>query len=141
MIREIRDKKITRKDIYAKYFSLCDTGECITEDFAKDIQEAKEIFSNKSKVNVLIRGNVFTPSGELKYFTFVDEVYSVDKTGLEKALIAIDKFNAFMNPICTDSNTTTVILEDKQNVFFSEVEQEFVSKKIVANARVIIVVE
>ena len=46
-----------------------------------------------------------------------------------------------MNPICTDSNTTTVILEDKQNVFFSEVEQEFVSKKIVANARVIIVVE
>ena len=130
MIREIRDKKITRKDIYAKYFSLCDTGECITEDFAKDIQEAKEIFSNKSKVNVLIRGNVFTPNGELKYFTFVDEVYSVDKTGLEKALIAIDKFNAFMNPICTDTNTTTVILEDKQNVFFSEVEQEFVSKKI-----------
>lgn len=141
MIREIRDKKITRKDIYAKYFSLCDTGDCITEDFARDIQEAKEIFSNKNKVNILIRGNVFTPSGDLKYFTFVDEIYSVDKNGLEKALIAIDKFNAFMNPISSDENATTTILEDTQLIFFSEVEQEFVSKKIVANAKIIIVVE
>lgn len=141
MIREIRDKKITRKDIYAKYFSLCDTGDCITEDFARDIQEAKEIFSNKNKVNVLIRGNVFAPNGDLKYFTFVDEIYSVDKNGLEKALIAIDKFNAFMNPISSDENATTTILEDTQLIFFSEVEQEFVSKRIVANAKIIIVVE
>lgn len=87
MIREIRDSKITRKEVYAKYFSLLEDQESrnMTETFAKDIIKAKEIFDGKKVMNLLIKGSVFTPNGSMKYFTFVDEMYNIDRRGLENA--------------------------------------------------------
>ena len=145
MIREIRDRKITRDDVYAKYFSLCDVKDRnITEDFAKDIQEAEEIFKGKTKINIFIRGKVFTQSvGQsegMRYFTFVDEEYSINKENLEKVLMTIDKFSVFMNAITLEESTLVVTGEEK-DVFFSKIENEFVSRKIVASASIMINVE
>lgn len=141
MIRELRDRKITREDVYAKYFSLCDLKDRnITEDFAEDIQEAEELFKGKTKMCVFIRGNVFTQSAGMRYFTFVDEEYSVSKEDLEKALMAIDKFSVFMNAI-TPETPTVVITGEEKDIFFSKIENEFVSRKIVASASIMINVE
>lgn len=145
MIREIRDRKITRDDVYAKYFSLCDLKDRnITEDFAEDIQEAEEIFKGRTKINIFIRGKVFTQSvGQsegMRYFTFVDEEYSIDKENLEKVLMTIDKFSVFMNAI-TPEEPTVVVTGEGKDIFFSKIENEFVSRKIVASASIMINVE
>ena len=144
MIREIRDRKITRDDVYAKYFSLCDVKDRnITEDFAKDIQEAEEIFKGKTKINIFIRGKVFTQSvGQsegMRYFTFVDEEYSIDKENLEKVLMTIDRFSVFMNAITPEE--AIIVTGEGKDIFFSKIENEFVSRKIVASASIMINVE
>lgn len=141
MIREIRDSKITRKEVYAKYFSLLEDQESrnMTETFAKDIIKAKEIFDGKKVMNLLIKGSVFTPNGSMKYFTFVDEMYNIDRRGLENALTAIDKFGIFMDAILPEK--VVEIAGQDNTIFFSEPEQEFVARKIVANALIIINIE
>lgn len=150
MIREIRDRKITRDDVYAKYFSLCDVKDRnITEDFAKDIQEAEEIFKGKTKINIFIRGKVFTQSvGQsegMRYFTFVDEEYSIDKENLEKVLMTIDRFSIFMNAITPEEaiivTEPIIVTGEGKDIFFSKIENEFVSRKIVASASIMINVE
>ena len=141
MIRELRDRKITREDVYAKYFSLCNaTDISVSENFAKSIREAKELFEGKTKILVFIRGSVFTQSAGMRYFTFVDEEYSISKEDLEKALMAIDKFSVFMNAI-TPETPTVVVTGEEKDIFFSKIENEFVSRKIVASASIMINVE
>lgn len=141
MIREIRDREITKEDVYAKYFTLCNaTDISVSENFAKSIQEAEELFKGKTKILIFIRGTVFTQNGRMRYFTFVDEEYSINKENLEKVLMTIDKFSVFMNAI-TPEESTLVVTGEEKDVFFSKIENEFVSRKIVASANIMINVE
>ena len=141
MIREIRDREITKEDVYAKYFTLCNaTDISVSENFAKSIREAKELFEGKTKILIFIRGSVFTQNGRMRYFTFVDEEYSINKENLEKVLMTIDKFSVFMNAITLEESTLVATGEEK-DVFFSKIENEFVSRKIVASANIMINVE
>lgn len=141
MIREIRDSKITRKEIYAKYFSVLEDQDSrnMSAEFAKDIEVAEEIFDGKKKLNLLIKGNVFTIGGGMRYFTFIDEEFDIDKCGLEKALLTIDTFRRFMDSVVPEK--VVEVADERDNVFFSKVEQEFVARQIVANAKIIINVE
>lgn len=131
MIREIREEKIGRDEVYAKYFSVSDSTDNITEDFYKKVEKAKRLFGNSKKMVVLIRGQLFTQDGNLKYCTFLDKEYNIDKFGLEDALRDMDLFNGFM------SNENPA----NKRLYFSEPEQQYISQRIVANAKIIIDVE
>lgn len=132
MIREIRDDKITRDDVYARYFDLTGTDSvAMTEEFREKINRARELFGNKQKINVLIRGAIFGIDRNLTYYTFVDETFSTDKFGLEEALSKIDNFGVFA--FSKD--------ETENNMFFSVPEQSYVSNKIVASAQISITLE
>lgn len=131
MIREIREEKIGREEVYAKYFSLTDSPDSMTEDFYKTIEKAKRLFGNSKKMVVLIRGQIFTQDGNLNYCTFLDKEYNVDKLGLEDAIRDIDLFSCFMN----NENP------ENRRLYFSVPEQQYIAQRIVANAKIIINVE
>lgn len=132
MIRELRNDKITREDIYAKYFDLCDENTVgITEEFSKKINRAREIFGGKKQINIVIRGSIFGVGKEISHFTFVDEVYPIDRDGLQATLEVLDGFGKFIFDKTDISN----------DLFFSNPEQSYVSKKVIANAEVSIYVE
>lgn len=150
-LREKRDEVITREDIFAKYFSLLEDNDSrsITEEFANKIEKAKKIFEGIKKLRIFVRGEVFTINGGTKYFTFIDEEFDVNKSGLEDALKALDNFNLFMNSITIDytqglsslMRATVDSANDKNSIFFSNIERKYVSRQIVASAELIINVE
>ena len=132
MIREIREEKIRRNEVYAKYFSLVEHPDCkMDAKFYEEVERAKRLFGNSKKMVVLIRGQIFTQDGNLNYCTFLDNEYDVNKFGLEDALRDIDLFNAFM------SNENP----ENKRAYFSVPEQQYISQRIVASAKLIINVE
>lgn len=124
MLKEPRNKIITREDIYARYFSLLENIEerSITEDFAKKINEVKIQFKDKKEIEIMIRGTILFNQEDKKLFTFLNKTYNITKEGLEECLIDLDKFFAFT--------------KDKDVIYFSEIENEFVNQSRVLNAHI-----
>ena len=130
MIRDKIERKITRNDVYAKYFSLCDTNDGISEEFNKQINQANLTFQGRHKIRILIRGSVFETKENRSYFTFLDKEFNIDRESFEEALVTLDNFSTFLEGKI-----------ENDGLFFSEPEQRFVSRKVVADAEIYIDVE
>ena len=126
MLKEPRNKIITREEVYAKYFSLLEDFEKrnITEDFAKKINEVKEIFNEKKELELMIRGAISFNKDDKKLFTFLNKTYNITKEGLVECLVDLDKFSDF-----TQRNNA---------IYFSQIENEFVNQSRVLNAHIFI---
>ena len=125
MIKEPRNRELTREDVYTEYLSRAITDkQGMTEDAYRKMEEVKEFFQNKTKLEVMIKGTVYFDKDFKKLFTFMDKTYDITSgtNGLEDCLTDLDYFNIFMKGEVIN--------------YFSEIENEYINYTRVLNAHI-----
>lgn len=127
MIKEQRNRELTREDVFAEYFSRkAEKNTNITEDFANHIKEVEGFFAEKKELEVLIKGNIYFDRDFKKMFTFLNKTYNIEGKdnweGLEECLRDLDTFKVFM--------------DGEKNNYFSSIENEYVNYTRVLNAKI-----
>jgi hypothetical protein len=127
MLKEPRNRELTREDVYAEYYSRLanQEGRSVDDTFAKKMSEVNEYFKGKTQLELMIRGTVYFDKDYKKLFTFLNKTYNIERGNgdeLVNCLRDLDRFKEFMNG---------------ENInFFSEIENEYVNYTRVLNARI-----
>ena len=120
MIKEPRNRDLTREDVYAEYFSRLADQEhrCVDSVFYDRMKEVNGIFKGKTQLELMIKGTY------KKLFTFINKTYNIGTgtEGLEQCLRDLDFFQVFMSG-------------DPIN-YFSEIENEYINYTRVLNAHI-----
>lgn len=126
MIKEPRNRELTREDVYAEYFSRLADQEhrCVDSVFYDKMKEVNGIFKGKTQLELMIKGTVYFDKDYKKLFTFINKTYNIGTgtEGLEQCLRDLDFFKVFMNG-------------DPIN-YFSEIENEYINYTRVLNAHI-----
>lgn len=125
MIKEPRNRELTREDIYTEYLSRAVTDkQGMTEDTYKKMEEVKEFFQGKTKLELMIKGTVYFDKDFKKLFTFINKTYDITSgtIGLEDCLTDLDYFSIFMKGETIN--------------YFSEIENEYINYTRVLNAHI-----
>lgn len=128
MIREPRNKELTRNELYDEYFRrdvMSDKVKGILPDAIQRMEENKKYFEGKKTLEIMIKGTVNFDKDYKKLFTFLDKNYNIEEgenDELVNALRDLDDFKAFMGgePIN----------------YFSEIENEYINYTRVLNAHI-----
>lgn len=128
MIREPRNKELTRNELYDEYFRrdvMSDKVKGILPDAIQRMEENKKYFEGKKTLEIMIKGTVNFDKDYKKLFTFLDKSYNIEEgenDELVNALRDLDDFKAFMGgePIN----------------YFSEIENEYINYTRVLNAHI-----
>lgn len=128
MIREPRNKELTRNELYDEYFRrdvMSDKVKGIRPDAIQRMEENKKYFEGKKTLEIMIKGTVYFDKDFKKLFTFLDKSYNIEEgenDELVNALRDLDNFKTFMNGEPVN--------------YFSEVENEYINYTRVLNAHI-----
>lgn len=128
MIREPRNKELTRNELYDEYFRrdvMSDKVKGIRPDAIQRMEENKKYFERKKTLEIMIKGTVYFDKDFKKLFTFLDKSYNIEEgenDELVNALRDLDNFKTFMNGEPVN--------------YFSEVENEYINYTRVLNAHI-----
>ena len=126
MIKEPRNRELTREDVYAEYFSRLADQEhrCVDSVFYDRMKEVNGIFKGNTQLELMIKGTVYFDKDYKKLFTFINKTYNIGTgtEGLEQCLRDLDFFQVFMSG-------------DPIN-YFSEIENEYINYTRVLNAHI-----
>lgn len=119
--------KITKEDIRALSLHYSREGSAdikMSSDMAKRIDKMVRWAEGKTKLGLLIRGTIFNSEGKQNYFTYIHKEYELNVEGaIENALDYLEFFECFM-----------MGWDKSKDVFFSEPEQQWVSRNVIATA-------
>lgn len=128
MIREPRNKELTRNELYDEYFRrdvMSDKVKGIRPDAIQRMEENKKYFEGKKTLEIMIKGTVYFDKDFKKLFTFLDKSYNIEEgenDELVNALRDLDNFKTFMNGEPVN--------------YFSEIENEYINYTRVLNAHI-----
>ena len=79
MIKEPRNRELTREDVYAEYFSRLADQEhrCVDSVFYDKMKEVNGIFKGKTQLELMIKGTVYFDKDYKKLFTFINKTYNI----------------------------------------------------------------
>lgn len=120
------EERLKAQDVAIMFNIKClDNNLKCSEDEYKKIQKIKEKMEGKTSIRIYIKGNVFLfeDTNRTRWFTFVDVTFPLDKSGLEDAENTIANFYQHMGNV-----------QDYSPLFYSEVEGEFINRKLIASA-------
>lgn len=128
MIREPRNKELTRDELYDEYFRrdvLSEKTVGVAPEAIKRMEENKKFFEGKKTLEIMIKGTVYFDRDFKKLFTFLDKSYNIEEGNNDEIINAIndlDNFKAFMGGEPVN--------------YFSQVENEYVNYTRVLNAHI-----
>lgn len=120
------EERLKAQDLAVMFNIKCaDNNLKCTESEYKRAQKIKEKMEGKTSIRVYIRGNVFLfeDTNRTRYFTFIDVTLPLDKEGIMGAENVVASFYQHMGNV-----------QDYSPLFYSEVEGEFINRKLIANA-------